>query len=503
MLIMETIAKIRRLYHVKGKGFKTIARELKLSKNTVKKIIREDMTSFSYQREKAGHRVLENYVVEITEKLEHDANEPKRRKRTVKKIVEELRKLGYTGSYDAVHEFVRGWHRDKKQWKTSAFVPLEFSPGEAFQFDWSTEEILLAGVLTQIKVAQIRLCYSRYFLLIAYPNEQLEMVLDAHNRAFAFFKGVCQKGIYDNMKTAVKTVLVGKEREWNPRFKEMCSHHLFEPVACTPAAGWEKGQVEHQVSTGRCNFFTPLVKVDTLDTVNGDLGAWCMHWAKNTAHPEQKDKTVFAVYEEERAFLLSYRGPCDAYKLEHDVVSPYCFVNHATNFYSAECGYVGQAVELRIYAKEIVIVHRGTLIGRHRRSFLRYQRIYDPWHYVPILERKPGALRNGAPFKQLVLPESLQKIREQLSHRTEGDKCFIRILLKVSSHGLAAVEQACAFALAAGGANDTLVLQYLEPPLNTNVQEMQPLSHPPSEQCEHYNAAFLTQPLSLGVGYAS
>ncbi|MCD8499761.1 MAG: IS21 family transposase [Gammaproteobacteria bacterium] len=221
-----------------------------------------------------------------------------------KKIYEELQLAGYTGSYDAVHEFIAKWRRDRKEIGCKAFVPLEFLPGEAFQFDWSTEEILLSDVLTRIKVAHIRLCYSRYFFMIAYPNEQMEMVLSAHNEAFKFFQGVCHKGIYDNMKTAVQTVLLGKERAFNPRFLQLCSHHLFEPIACTPGSGWEKGQVENQVSTGRCNFFTPLVKVDSLLDLNTILAASCLAWAKKTRHPEQKDKTTYEVYQEELSHLI-------------------------------------------------------------------------------------------------------------------------------------------------------------------------------------------------------
>jgi transposase len=199
MLIMETIAKIRRLYHVDGKGFKTIARELTLSKNTVKKIIRGGETVSQYQRQEQGHRVLENFIDQLIEKLNDDKKEPKRRKRTAKKIYLELMEAGYEGSYDAVHDFILQWRREQNQVLSKAFVPLEFAAGEAFQFDWSEEEIKLAGVLTRIKVAHVRLCYSRYFIMIAYPNEQLEMVLDAHNKAFQFFSGVCRKGIYDNM----------------------------------------------------------------------------------------------------------------------------------------------------------------------------------------------------------------------------------------------------------------------------------------------------------------
>jgi len=502
---METIAKIRRLYHVDGKGFKTIARELKLSKNTVKKIIRRNETLLTYNREEQGYRVLENYTDELEEKLTFDMKEPKRRRRTAKKIYSELMEAGYEGSYDAVHDFISQWRRDQKRELSKAFVPLEFAAGEAFQFDWSEEEIKLSGVLTRIKVAHIRLCYSRYFIMIAYPNEQLEMVLDAHNKAFQFFTGICRKGIYDNMKTAVKTVLLGKEREFNARFLQMCSHHLFEPIACTPASGWEKGQVENQVDTGRCNFFTPLVKVENLEELNNQLEKNCIAWAKNHKHPEQKERTVFEVYQEELPVLIPYRGYFDSYKVENDVVSPYCFIRHATNCYSVECSYVGKAVQVRIYAKEIVVIYRGKMIGHHKRSFERYKRIYDPWHYIPLLEKKPGALRNGAPFKQLKLPDNMQKVREQLSRYPDGDKRFIRILLSVIPHGLSVVETACAAALSEGGCNDVVILKKLQPMVPDAQQKtlLLQLSFPPTEDCHSYNMAYLSEhTLSVKVTYA-
>src|SRR3990167_5389135 len=341
-------------------------------------------------------------------------------------------------------------------------------------------------------------------MMIAYPNEQLEMVLDAHNKAFQFFAGVCHKGIYDNMKTAVKTVLLGKARKFNTRFLQMCSHHLFEPIACTPASGLEKGQVENQVDTGRCNFFTPLVKVENLEELNSQLEKNCIAWAKNNTHPEQKEKTVFEMYQEELPVLIPYRGYFDSYKIENDVVSPYCFVRHATNCYSAECSDVGKPVQIRIYAKEIVVLHRDKMIGHHRRSFERYKRIYDPWHYVPLLERKPGALRNGAPFKQLELPISMQKVRDQLSHYADGDKQFIRILLSVIQHGLALVEQACAVALLEGGCNDSVILQKLKPVSHAQQEPLLlQLTYPPTVDCNSYNMAYLSKhTLSTEVTYA-
>jgi len=503
MLIMETIGKIRRLHYVHGKGFKTIARELNLSKNTVKKILRKDTPKTQYQRSHQGYRVLGSYVDRLRERLTGDIQEPKRRRRTAKKLYLELQSEGYEGSYDAVHEFVVHWRREQNKNLSKAFVPLEFEAVEAFQFDWSEEEIELAGIITRIKVAHTRLCYSRYFLMVAYPNEQLEMVLDAHEQAFLFFGGTCRKGIYDNMKTAVKTVLWGKEREFNRRFLQMCSHHLFEPIACTPAAGWEKGQVENQVNTGRCNFFTPLVKVDSLEELNTYLETSCRTWAKKTPHPEQKPKTVFEVYHEEISSLLPYRVYFDNYKVVPQVVSPYSFVLYDTNNYSVEVSYVGESVQILVYAKKIVVKFQDKTIASHERSFGRHQRIYDPWHYVPLLERKPGALRNGAPFKRLTLPSAMQSVRNKLSKYSDGDHQFIRILLQVPQHGLQAVEEACSVALSQGGC--ALVAGLLNPPLRNPPEESEwlTLSSPPTEDCDHYNQIYLSKtPTLREVAYA-
>jgi transposase len=120
-------------------------------------------------------------------------------------------------------------------------VPLSFAPGEAYQFDWSHEIVLLNDATVTVKVAHVRLCHSRMLFVQAYPRETQEMVFDAHDQAFALFKGACQRGIYDNMKTAGTTILVGKERLYNRRFLQMCSHYLVDPVACTPGVGLGEG----------------------------------------------------------------------------------------------------------------------------------------------------------------------------------------------------------------------------------------------------------------------
>jgi transposase len=142
---------------------------------------------------------------------------PPASKLTLIRLFEDPRERGYDGGYDAVRRYARRWAKERGQATAAAYVPLSFAPGEAFQFDWSHEVVLLSGATVIVKVAHVRLCHSRMLFVRAYPRETQEMVFDAHDRAFVQFKGACGRGIYDNMKTAVETIFVGKDRLYNRR----------------------------------------------------------------------------------------------------------------------------------------------------------------------------------------------------------------------------------------------------------------------------------------------
>jgi transposase len=313
MLVVETIGRIRREHFVQGKSIKEIARDLRLSRNTVRKVLRSEETSFSYERQVQPRPKLGRWKEELDRLLATNAEAPARERLTLIRIFEELRSLGYEGGYDAVRRYAGAWAKRNASATASAFVPLTFAPGEAYQFDWSHEIVVLDGVTTIVKVAHVRLCHSRMMFVRAYPRETQEMVFDAHERAFAFFRGACGRGIYDNMKTAVETIFVGKDRQYNRRFLQMCSHHLVEPVACTPASGWEKGQVENQVGLVRERFFTPRLRFKSYDELNAWLLDKCLSWAKAHAHPERPDQMIWEVFEAERPKLIPYRGRFDGF----------------------------------------------------------------------------------------------------------------------------------------------------------------------------------------------
>jgi transposase len=210
MLVVETIGRIRRAHHVQGKAIKEIARDLRVSRNTVRKVLRSGSTEFRYEREVQPRPKLGAWRKALERLLSENAGKSDRERLTLIRLFEELRGLGYDGGYDAVRRYARSWRREHEASGAAAYVPLSFAPGEAHQFDWSHEIVVLDGVTTTVKVAHVRLCHSRMPFVRAYPRESQEMVFDAHDRAFAFFRGACTRGIYDNMKTAVETVFLGK-----------------------------------------------------------------------------------------------------------------------------------------------------------------------------------------------------------------------------------------------------------------------------------------------------
>lgn len=165
-----------------------------------------------------------------------------------------------------------------------------FCSGDAYQFDWSIETVCLAGQTVKVNVAHFRLCHSRAFFVCAYPNQKADMLMDAHNRAFAFFGGVPARGIYDNMKTAVTRIGKGKEREFNAQFLQMMTHFLIEPIACTPASGWEKGQVERQIRYLRERLFKPTLAFDSFISLNDYLQQQCLRLMGNTNIPNTNSR---------------------------------------------------------------------------------------------------------------------------------------------------------------------------------------------------------------------
>jgi len=243
MLVVETVVRVRR-EHANGKAIKAIARDLHLSRKVVRKAIRAPEGAFDYHRTVQPLPRIGPFQERLDALLMENEARGRRERLRMTRIHDLLTREGFEGSYDAVRRYVARWkisRHDNPGDDVAAFIPLLFRPGEAYQFDWSHEDVEIAGKPMRVKVAHMRLCASRAVYVRAYPREGQEMLFDAHARAFAFFGGVPSRGIYDNMKTAVTTVFTGKDRVFNRRFLIMTDHYMIEPTACSPAAGMGEG----------------------------------------------------------------------------------------------------------------------------------------------------------------------------------------------------------------------------------------------------------------------
>ncbi|WP_063299351.1 IS21 family transposase [Pseudovibrio sp. WM33] len=442
---MESAAKIRRLVLRDGRSVRSVSRETGLSRNTIRKYV-SDASPPRYQRQVSPIRhKLAAFESRLLEWYELEQKRPRRERRTALQLYEQLVLEGYTGSYSPVQRFIRDLKR-AKPWSGEAFIPLPFQPGDALQFDWSEEHVVLGGVAQKIKVAHFRLCHSRKPFVFAYQSEAQEMVLDAFVRALTFYGGVPRRVIIDNPKTMVTFVSRSKDRIYHPRFLALMNHYVMEPVACTPASGWEKGQVENQVQFLRRHLFTPKLVFEDLEGLNAWLHLHCDELGKRS-HPEQPERTIDAVFTDDCAQLRPLGRAFDGYVEKTGRVRSTCLVQYASNRYSVPAHFAGKLVSLRAYADRIVVVAGQEIIAQHTRGFTKNTSYFEPWHYVPLLERKPGALRDGAPFANWQLPKAMLMIKDHYMDSKGGDREFVDLLMLVQDHGIEMVEAACELAV--------------------------------------------------------
>ena len=448
MITKDMIGRILHLHARKNKSEREISRMTGLSRNTVAKWLHGEVDGPPKYRRSEQPNKLTAFHEALMLALKADARRPKHERRTAKALYAEIRREGYEGGYTRVTDFIRALRQGEGQGVVvNAFVPLAFELGEAFQFDWSEEGMVIGGIYYRVQVSHMKLCASRAFWLVAYPSQGHEMLFDAHTRSFAALGGVARWGIYDNMKTAVDKVNKGKGRIVNKRFAAMCTHYLVDADFCNVASGWEKGVIEKNVQDSRRRIWIDAAKHRFGSFV--ELNAWladrCRALWQEVRHPEHKQFSVAEMLEHERPHLMPMPEPFDGYVENPARVSSTCLVTVARNRYSVPCELAGQMLSTRLYPGRIVVVADDKKVASHERLSDRGQTKYDWQHYIPLVERKPGALRNGAPFADM--PEPLQQLRRALLRDPGGDRVMAQVLSIVPTAGLDAVLVAVELAL--------------------------------------------------------
>ena len=265
------------------------------------------------------------------------------------------------------------------------------------------------------------------------------MLFDAHTRSFAALGGVARRGIHDNMRTAVDKVHKGKGRTVNARFAVMCAHYLYDPDFCNVASGWEKGRVEKNVQDSRRRIWIDAAKhrFGSFVELNAWLSERCRALWNEVRHPEHSQFSVAEMLEHERPHLMPMPEAFDGYVEKPARVSSTCMVSVARNRYSVPCELAGQMVSTRLYPGSVVVVADDVVVARHERLSDAGGTRYDWQHYIPLVQRKPGALRNGAPFADM--PPALQQLRRALLRQDGGDRVMAQVLAIVPRAGLDAV----------------------------------------------------------------
>ena len=444
---MELYGRVRYAVRIEGLSERAAARRFGIGTRTVHKMLQFSVPP-GYRRKKPPARPkLDAFVGHIDKIIEEDRPLPKKQRHTSKRIFERLRdEHDFTGGMTIVKDYVFA----ARQRQREMFVPLVHRPGHA-QVDFGEALGIIGGVECKIHFFAFDLPHSDACFVVGYPAETTEAFCDGHVRAFAFFGGVPLSILYDNTKIAVARILGDGKRQRTRVFSELVSHYLFKDRFGRPGKGNDKGKVEGLVGYARRNFMVPLPRFESFAALNVWLEAQCRRRMQDTlrGHP----KTIGERLEQD---LASFRElPAVAYEAcdrRTARVSSLSLVRYRGNDYSVPTAYGHQEVLVRGYVDEVVIACGAEVIARHRRSYEKEDFVFDPLHYLALIEQKTNALDQAAPLVGWELPDSFATLRRLLEARMgkRGKREFVQVLRLMESFSLEDVDAGIGAALERG-----------------------------------------------------
>jgi transposase len=447
MFKVELYGRVRRAVLVEGRSQRAVAREFGIARKTIQKMLRYSVPP-GYRRQQAVKRPkLGPWLGVIDAILEEDKTQPAKQRHTAKRIFERLKaEHGFCGGYTIVKDYV---HRAELR-SREMFVPLTHAPGEA-QADFGEALVVVDGVEQKAHFLAMDLPHSDDGFVVAFPAETTEAFLEGHVRAFAYFEGVPRRILYDNTKIAVAKILGGQERQKTRAFSELQSHYLLADKFGRPAKGNDKGKVEGLVGYARRNFMVPIPRVSSWDELNKHLEAQCR--ARRERRLRGHTETIGERFKRDReAFLPLPASPYEACEKVATRVSSLALVRYRGNDYSAPTSYGHRDVVVKGYVHEVVIACGSEVIARHPRSYERAAVIFDPLHYLALLEQKTRALDQAAPLVGWQLPECFATLRRLLEARLRkhGSREYVQVLRLMETFSMVEVTGAIEDALRLG-----------------------------------------------------
>src|SRR5271169_678971 len=444
MFEVEIYGRVRRAVRVEGKSQRAVAREFGLSRETVRKMLRYAVPP-GYQRQQPIRRPkLGPWLGVIDAILNDDKQRPPKQRHTSKRIFERLKEEhGFTGGYTIVKDYVRTATLRGRE----VFVPLVHPAGEA-QVDFGEALVVIAGVEQKAHYLVMDLPQSDDCFVAAFPAETTEAFLEGHVRAFAYFGGVPTRILYDNTRIAVAKILGGEERQRTRSFSELQSYYLFADKFGRPARGNDKGKVEGLVGYARRNFMVPIPRASSWEELNLHLEAACLKRRQRRLRGHRE--TIAERFERDRAVLLPLPAvPYEACEKITTRVTSLSLVRYRSNDYSVPTEYGHRQVLVKGYVHQVVVVCGSEVIACHERSYERESAVFDPLHYLRLLEQKSRALEQAAPLAGWQLPDCFPYLRRLLEMRLKkhGRREYIQVLRLLETFALDEVSGAIEDAL--------------------------------------------------------
>ena len=425
MYKVEMYLRVRRACFVEGMSVREAARVFGLHRDSIRKMLKYSVPP-GYRRDQPPRRPkLDPFKGVIDQILEQDQLLPKKQRHTAQRIYDRLRdEHGFSGKYTIVKDYVR----DRRRQTREMFVPLTHPPGHA-QCDFGEAWVIIGGVKQKAHYFAVDLPHSDGCFVKAYPAETTEAFCDGHVSAFAFLGGAPQSILYDNTTLAVARILGDGRRKRTRVFSELQSHYLFEDRFGRPGKGNDKGKVEGLVGYVRRNFLVPIPSFESFDALNAYLEEQCLKRLEDRLRGQTE--TIGQRLERDLEVLLPLPdAPYDASDKHLTRVSSLSLVRYRTNDYSVPVAYGHRDVLVRGYVHEVVISCGAEVIARHRRSYERDDFVFNPLHYLPLLEHKTGALDQAAPLVGWELPDEFGVLRRLLESRMgkRGKREFVQVL---------------------------------------------------------------------------
>ena len=453
MITLEQHETIRRLHFIDNLSNRAIAARLDISRRTVTKALsHETVPTYTLSKPRPAPQ-LGAFKGRVEQLLTDNKLLPKKQRYTARKIFQLIQAEGYSGSESSVQAFAVTFRKNNR--KPKVFLPLEFDPGQEAQVDWGVAQVCIAGVMQTVQLFVMRLNFSRRSFVRAYPTQKQEAFFEGHVLAFQHFGGVPHRLSYDNLTSAVKILVEGRVREENRAFIAFRSFYLFESHFCTPGQGHEKGGVEHNVGFSRRNFMVPIPHVASFEELNAYLLSECVR--DDVRVVAGQPASIGQLWQVEKAHFR----PLPLRQFECCVtrqarLTPYSQVVYETNRYSVPTDQGRAELVVKAYPFRLDILRPGAgagagggpaLVASHYRSYEKNQDLFDPLHYLNLLEQRPGAFEHAKPLRRWRKdwPPSYQRMLEQLKEKWpegRGVREFIAILKLHQTHPAALVEQA-------------------------------------------------------------